>query len=183
MDTSQHVSLAQQEQQQQQQDLLPDLEAAAQALRSAALASATNKQQQLVQTACEQTGVAAGCTTADVAVALHVFASILQLRMQVCELPLEAAIGTQVLLLTGGKGTCTHGHIDPAGAVTWAWGLGPEPLVEAQVLAYWLFVSPTVFQDLALLVVLLQALRAAKAGPQPDAHSGSALCRICSIAG
>lgn len=64
---------------------------------------------------------------------------------------------TQVMLLLGGEGSGTRGHIDPAAALTYAYGvaLPGKPLDPTAVLAVWLFVSPEVFTQLPLLRQLL----------------------------
>jgi hypothetical protein len=64
---------------------------------------------------------------------------------------------TQVMLLLGGEGSGTRGHIDPAAALTYAYGvaLPDKPLDPSAVLAVWLFVSPEVFTQPPLLRQLL----------------------------
>jgi hypothetical protein len=116
----------------------------------------------------------AGCTIADTAAALRVFAWILRVRMRAQgALPLEAAVGSQLLLLMGKAGTRTQGHVDPAGAVTWAFGLGGEA-DEQLVLANWLFVHPRVFKEPVLLCTLLGALVEAGAPTLSKPKGGAA---------
>lgn len=73
-----------------------------------------------------------------------------------------ALLLAQALLLLGGEGTGTRGHLDPAAAVTYAIGLVPPGQKQwdpATPLASWLFISPDVFADTALLRSLLWVLQ------------------------
>jgi hypothetical protein len=69
---------------------------------------------------------------------------------------------TQVLLLLGAEGTGTRGHLDPAAALTYAFGLtkpGGQGFNASTPLATWFFVSPEVFTSLPLLRQLLWVLQ------------------------
>ena len=71
--------------------------------------------------------------------------------------PLPHSLIKAGLLLIGGQGTGTHGHLDPAAALTVAYALLPsdQQCQQEAVLAAWLFVSPVVFTRLPLLLKLL----------------------------
>lgn len=84
----------------------------------------------------------------------------------------------QALLLLGGEGTGTRGHLDPAAAVTYAIGLVPPGQKQwdpATPLATWLFISPDVFADSALLRRLLWVLQHLK-------HQRAAACAAQQLA-
>jgi len=70
------------------------------------------------------------------------------------------------LLLAGGAGTCTRGHVDPAAATTFAYALLEDNSLATavqcavqEVLASWLFIHPVVFDNVQLLRKLLWLLQ------------------------
>jgi hypothetical protein len=104
------------------------------------------------------------------AAALQVLATGLRLRFAKaagCDDMLQNSIVPMSLLLIGlHAGTNSKSHIDPAGALTYAFavvedGATAEQLqqLQQQVLARWLFVSPAVFTSLRHLRQLLWLLR------------------------
>jgi hypothetical protein len=94
--------------------------------------------------------------------ALHFLAAVLRTQ-------LSGAVGqvavhdllTQVLVLLGGEGTGTRGHLDPAAALTFAYALLQARQQEQpdEPVADWLFISPAVFRQLHMLRKLLWTLQ------------------------
>jgi hypothetical protein len=112
-----------------------------------------SRQQQSVAAA---TANAIGAASA----ALLVFAFMLRMRLSAAagQHLLRVDMVSQVLLLCGIGATFTNFHMDPAGAVTWAFALG-DAVERGTLLAVWLFLHPRVLTEKALLLQLLKALK------------------------